>query len=71
MYALKEHGYEPGTAKEVLQKLFKKHGALPLEQIVELVSQERFFKRNTILLNLQNKKLFKRLPDGTYHLGEA
>lgn len=71
MYALTEHGYEPGTAKEVIEKLMKKHGSLHLEQIVELISAERFFKRNTILLNLQNKKLFKRLDDGKYYLAEA
>jgi len=35
-------------------------------QVVKLVSQERFFKENTILINLQNKSYFKRLSDGRY-----
>lgn len=68
MYALSEHGYEPGTAKEVIQKLLKEQGSLHPHRIVSLVSERRFFKKNTILLNLQNKKMFRRLEDGTYTL---
>lgn len=71
MYALSEHGYEAGTAKEVITKLLEAEGALHSEKIIELVNQKRFFKKNTILLNLQNKKLFKRMPDGTYGVSEA
>lgn len=71
MYALSEHGYEAGTAKEVIAKLLRAQGALPSEKIIELVNQKRFFKKNTILLNLQNKKLFKRMPDGAYGVAEV
>lgn len=68
MYALKEYGYVPGTAKEVIQKVLKEKGPLHPQQILEMVGQQRFLKENTILLNLQNKKHFKKLPDGKYHI---
>ncbi len=68
IYALKEHGYTPGTAKEVIQKVLKEKGPLHPQQILEFVSQQRFLKENTILLNLQNKKHFKKLSDGRYHI---
>lgn len=71
MYALSEHGYEAGTAKEVIGKILKQQGSLHPHEIIELVNQKRFFKKNTILLNLQNKKLFRRLPDGKYFISEA
>jgi len=68
MYALKEHGYVSGTAKEVLQKILKDNGPLHQEKILQLVSEQRFLKENTIMLNLQNRKNFKRLPDGKYNI---
>jgi len=66
IYALREHGYEPGVAWEVIHRLLKKNGPLHSHQVVEAVNKERFFKRNTILINLQNRKYFKRAPDGRY-----
>lgn len=68
MYALKEQGYEEGTVKEIIVTLLKQKGPLHPKNVVELVNQKRFLKENTILLNLQNKKHFKRLPDGTYNI---
>ncbi len=71
MYGLQEHGYEPGTVKEVIGKLLKDRGPLSSDDVVRLVNERRFLKENTILLNLQNRKHFKRLDDGTYHIKEA
>jgi len=68
LYALKEQGYEEGTAKEVLARILKKHGPLPFDKIVKLVAEQRVLKHNTILLNLQNKKHFKKLDGGMYHI---
>jgi DNA-directed RNA polymerase delta subunit len=68
MYALREHGYEPGTAREILIKILKKHGPASFDKIVQLVSEQRVLKNNTILINLQNKKYFKKLDGGLYHL---
>ncbi|MAF79462.1 hypothetical protein CL629_00035 [bacterium] len=71
MYALKEQGYEAGTVKEVISTLIKQKGPLHSKQVVELVNQKRFLKENTILLNLQNRKSFKRLGDGKYDIHQA
>lgn len=71
MYALKEYGYEPGTVREVIQNLLKNKGPLMSPDIVRLVNERRFLKENTILLNLQNRKFFKRLEDGKYHVKEV
>ncbi len=65
-YALREHGYVPGIAKEVIERLIHQNGPLTSKAIVKLVLQERLFKENTVLINLQNKKRFRRLPDGRY-----
>ncbi len=70
-YALAEKGYEPGTAREVIHRILRKHGALRPKEVMFAVQKERFFKPNTILVNLQNKSFFKRLPDGTYKVREA
>lgn len=71
IYGLREHGYEPGTVKEVIAQLLKAKGPLPAEDVVRLVNERRFLKENTILLNLQNRKHFRRLNNGRYHLKEA
>ncbi len=68
LYALKENGYEPGTAREVLSKILKKNGPSSFDKIVKLVSEQRTLKHNTILLNLQNKKYFKKIDGGLYHI---
>ena len=68
MYGLAECGAMPGTAKEVILRILKNKGPLPKKEIVDLVKQERMLKENTILLNLQNKKHFKKLPNGKYHI---
>ena len=71
MYALAEHGFEPGTVREVMAGLLKRRGPLKPNEIIKLVNQQRILKENTILLNLQNRRHFKRLDDGRYHVREA
>ncbi len=71
IYALNEHGYTPGTVREVITRLLKSKGPLHSTDVVQLVNEQRFLKENTILLNLQNRKYFKRLDDGRYHTKEA
>ncbi|MBI4993368.1 hypothetical protein HZC33_00185 [Candidatus Wolfebacteria bacterium] len=67
-YGLADFGLKPGFAKEVIARILKEKGPLKKEQVIDLVKQERFLKENTILINLQSKKHFKRLSDGRYHL---
>lgn len=70
-YGLQEFGLMPGTAKEVMGRLLEKHGALTPKELLGMVLKERIFKKNTILINLQNKKYFKRLEDGRYTVNLA
>jgi hypothetical protein len=71
MYGLQEHGYEPGTAREVIAKVLKGAGPMKATDIVTKVNSQRFFKENTILINLQNKVAFERMSDGRYRVREA
>lgn len=71
LYALREHGFEPGVAREVIHKILKKQGPLTSEKVIEHVNKQRFFKPNTILINLQNKAFFERSSDGTYRVRQA
>lgn len=65
LYALKEWGYEPGTVKDVLFSVLKEADRpLTKEDIVKKVMEKRMVKENTILLNLQDKKRFKREGEG-------
>jgi len=66
LYALKEWGYMPGVVKDVIKKILEKEGPLTKEKIVEKVLKERYVKENTILVNLQNPKFFKKGKDGRY-----
>lgn len=71
MYGLGEHGYEPGTVREVIARILRKHGPMASEKVVKLVNEQRFLKENTILLSLQSRKHFTRLDDGRYHVKQA
>ncbi len=68
MYGLAEHGYQPGTAREVIKRILKENGPMRTREVIASVQKERFFKPNTILVNLQNKNFFLRKPDGTYQI---
>jgi DNA-directed RNA polymerase delta subunit len=71
LYALTEWGYASGVVKEVIKKMIEKYGPLTKEEIIQRVMKERYVKENTILVNLQNSKFFKKDKDGRYTLGEA
>lgn len=68
IYALAKWGYEAGTVKDVLVNLIKKHGPMSRDKIIAKTTAVRMVKPNTILLNLQNSKLFKRDEKGNYTL---
>mgnify|MGYP001587115529 CR=1 FL=1 len=68
-YALADWGYEPGTVRDVLVSALKNaKGGLTKDEIIELVKSKRMVKDNTILLNLQNKKIFKKTSDNRFTL---
>lgn len=68
LYALKEWGYSTGVVRDVIEELLKKHGPLTKDEIIDQVLKERYVKENTILVNLQNSKNFKKDREGKYHL---
>lgn len=70
-YGLREFGILPGTAKEVIAHFLQKHGPMKSNDVIQMVLQERTFKENTLLLNLQNRKHFQRMDDGRYTIREA
>lgn len=70
LYALSEWGYMSGVVKDVIRKIVEKHGALTKEEIIDKVLKERYVKENTIMVNLQNQKYFKKDKEGRYHLAD-
>ena len=46
----------------------KTKGPLKATDVVTHVNQQRFFKQNTILINLQNRNFFERMVDGRYRV---
>lgn len=68
VYALKEWGYKAGVVRDVIKDILESEGPLSKEDVVDRVLKERYLKRNTILVNLQNPKHFVRDENGLYFL---
>ena len=66
IYALSEWGYKSGVVRDVIKELLKKNGPMSKDDIVDQVMKERYLKKNTILVNLQNVKYFKKNKSGLY-----
>ncbi|MDP3696537.1 MAG: sigma factor-like helix-turn-helix DNA-binding protein [Candidatus Taylorbacteria bacterium] len=72
MYGLSEWGYKPGTVKDVLIDVLKNSNKpLAKADLVAKVMNARMVKENTILLNLQDSKVFSKREDGSYVLRKA
>jgi hypothetical protein len=70
LYALSEWGYTAGVVKDVLRQILETEGPLSREELVDKVRKERYVKDNTILVNLQDPNLFKRLANGSYTIAD-
>lgn len=70
LYALTEWGYTAGVVKDVLREILAQEGPLSREELIDKVRKERYVKDNTILVNLQDTNLFKKLSNGTYMVTE-
>jgi len=66
LYALSEWGYQPGVVRDVIKVVLKKEGPLTRERVMEEVKKVRYVKDNTILVNLNDPRYFKRNKNGTY-----
>ncbi len=68
-YALSDWGYEPGTVKDVIISLLKGNGGrMAKEDIMEKTLAQRQVKESTVELNLQDKSIFMRDPQGRYFI---
>ncbi len=68
LYALAEWGYMSGVVKDVIKKIIEKEGPLTRDEVIKRVLKERYVKENTIMVNLQNPKYFKKDKEGRYHI---
>lgn len=67
LYALAEWGFQPGVVREVIRDVLKKK-PLTRDEVIEAVKKVRYVKDNTILVNLNDTKHFKKGKDGKYSL---
>jgi DNA-directed RNA polymerase delta subunit len=68
-YALSEWGYVPGTIKDIIIKVLKDNNApLHKDEVVDKVLQQRMVAKNTVLMNLNNKKHFDKDSSDKYFL---
>ena len=71
-YALAEWGYFPGTIKDIITKILKdKKQSIHQEDLVKEVLAQRLVAKNTVLINLNNKKYFEKDSNGKYLLRET
>ena len=69
IYALSSWGYKKGTISEIIRSILEKSDEpMTREEIVKQVLKVRKVKETTILLNLQNKKLFKKVDKNLFTL---
>jgi hypothetical protein len=67
IYALAEWGYKPGVVSDMIKEILQKHGQpMSRDEIVEQVLRRRLVKKNTILVGLSNKSLFKKVGKNLY-----
>lgn len=71
IYALSSWGYKKGTIADIIEATLKESDKpMTREEIVKKVLKVRKVKETTILLNLQNKKLFKKVDKNLYTLAQ-
>ena len=69
IYALSSWGYKKGTISDIIRSILEKSDEpLSREEIVKQVLKMRKVKETTVLLNLQNKKLFTKVDKNLYTL---
>lgn len=69
IYALSSWGYKKGTVSDIIKDVLEKaNKPLSREEVVKQVLKTRKVKETTILLNLQNKKLFKKVDKNLYQV---
>lgn len=71
IYGLREWGHSGGIVRNVIIEVMEKHGKpLTKNEVIDLVKKERVVKDNTVVVNLQNPKYFKKDSDGKYSVNK-
>ncbi len=69
MYGLKDWGHTGGVVRDVIETVMKEEKRpLGKDELVKLVLAKRMVKPNTVIVNLQNSKEFKKNKDGLWLL---
>ncbi len=69
MYALSEWGYAPGTIKDIIVRVLQdKNEPIHKDEVVKHVLAQRLVAKNTVLMNLNNKKHFDKDNNDKYFL---
>jgi hypothetical protein len=69
IYALTEWGYKPGVVSDILKEVLRDaKGPLGRDEIIDQVMKRRMVKKNTILVGLSNRRLFKKVGKNLYDL---
>ncbi|MEK7536096.1 MAG: sigma factor-like helix-turn-helix DNA-binding protein [Patescibacteria group bacterium] len=68
LYALSEWGYTNGVVRDVIKSILKEKNALSKEDLIKEVLKQRQVKENTIYVNLQNPRYFRKDVKGKYSL---
>ncbi len=66
LYGLRDWGYSVGTVKDVIRNILKTNGSLTKEDIIKKVLKERYVKENTIVVNLQDRRYFRKNSSDYY-----
>jgi len=68
-YALAEWGFVPGTIKDIITKVLSgKNEPIHKDEVVKQVLAQRLVAKNTVLMNLNNKKNFEKDSNDKYFL---
>ena len=68
-YALSEWGYVPGTIKDIITNVLKNNNEpIHKDEVVKQVLAQRLVAKNTVLMNLNNKKNFDKDSGDRYFL---
>ncbi len=68
-YALAEWGYVPGTIKDIITNVLKgQNDPMHKDEVVKQVLAQRLVAKNTVLMNLNNKKHFDKDLSDKYFL---
>jgi hypothetical protein len=62
MYGLKDWGHTGGVVRDVITEVLREAGRpLPKDEVIKRVLAKRMVKPNTVLVNLQNAKYFRKV----------